>query len=238
MTLSRVGVLVIALALAPLARANADKSPDTLEIGEAPIKPIVEQHPVTSPRQFPRVELFVGYSYANLNLGSQSSLFVPAGRSFSGMQFDAKFNQRKYLAWLFDVSGQWSHSRIPDPLGYETHMQLDSTQLLAGPEFTLRTHKFNIFGHTLFGFTRMSLSELDGYTDCSYGLPASPATGCPNNINLIHRTNLAFGAGGGIERNWKNHFAFRLLQADYIPTRLDKKWQSQLRLGIGMIVKF
>lgn len=235
MTLSRVGVLVIALALAPLARANADKSPDTLEIGEPPIKPIVEQHPVASPRQFPRVELFVGYSYANLNLGSQSSLFVPAGHSFSGMQFDAKFNQRKYLAWLFDVSGQWSHSRIPDPLGYETHMQLDSTQLLAGPEFTLRTHKLNIFGHALLGFTRMSLSELNGYT-WDAGVYAPVQT--PNYINLVHRTNLAFGAGGGIERNWKNHFAFRLLQADYIPTRLDKKWQSQLRLGTGMIVKF
>jgi hypothetical protein len=235
MTLSRVGVLVIALALAPLARANADKSPDTLEIGEPPIKPIVEQHPVASPRQFPRVELFVGYSYANLNLGSQSSLFVPAGRSFSGMQFDAKFNQRKYLAWLFDVSGQWSHSRIPDPLGYETHMQLDSTQLLAGPEFTLRTHKLNIFGHALVGFTRMSLSELNGYT-WDAGVYAPVQT--PNYINLVHRTNLAFGAGGGIERNWKKHFAFRLLQADYIPTRLDKKWQSQVRLGTGMIVKF
>jgi hypothetical protein len=235
MTLSRVGVLVIALALAPLARANADKSPDTLEIGEPPIKPIVEQHPVASPRQFPRVELFVGYSYANLNLGSQSSLFVPAGRSFSGMQFDSKFNQRKYLAWLFDVSGQWSHSRIPDPLGYETHMQLDSTQLLAGPEFTLRTHKLNIFGHALLGFTRMSLSELNGYTwDAGVYGPVQT----PNYINLVHRTNLAFGAGGGIERNWKKHFAFRLLQVDYIPTRLDKKWQSQLRLGTGMIVKF
>jgi hypothetical protein len=235
MTLSRVGVLVIAIALAPLARANADKSPDTLEIGEPPLKPIVEQHPVASPRQFPRVELFVGYSYANLNLGSQSSLFVPAGRNFSGMQFDAKFNQRKYLAWLFDVSGQWSHSRIPDPLGYETHMQLDSTQLLAGPEFTLRTHKLNIFGHALLGFTRMSLSELNGYT-WDAGVYAPVQT--PNYINLVHRTNLAFGAGGGIERNWKKHFAFRLLQADYIPTRLDKKWQSQLRLGAGMIVKF
>jgi hypothetical protein len=235
MTLSRVGVLVIALALASLARANADKSPDTLEIGEPPTKPIVEQHPVASPRQFPRVELFVGYSYANLNLGSQSSLFVPAGRSFSGMQFEAKFNQRKYLAWLFDVSGQWSHSKIPDPLGYETHMQLDSTQLLAGPEFTLRTHKLNIFGHALVGFTRMSLSELNGYT-WDAGVYAPVQT--PNYINLVHRTNLAFGAGGGIERNWKKHFAFRLLQADYIPTRLDKKWQSQLRLGTGMIVKF
>jgi hypothetical protein len=189
-----------------------------------------------APQQFPRVEFFVGYSYANLNLGSQSSLFAPAGHSFNGAQFYAKLNLRKHIALLFDVSGEFSHSKNPDPLGYESHMQLDATQLLVGPEFTLRTRKFNILGHTLFGLTSMSLSELNGYTCCDAGVYAPVET--PNYVNLAHRTNLALGAGGGIERNWKKHFAFRLFQADYIPTRLDGKWESHFRLGTGMIVKF
>jgi hypothetical protein len=187
-----------------------------------------------APRQFPRVEFFVGYSYANVNLGSQSSLFVPAGHGFSGIQFDAKFNQRKHIAWLFDVSGEFGRSRIPDPLGYEPQMQLDATQLLAGPEFTLRSSKFNAFAHTLFGLTRMSLSELKGYSCCVGYVPVET----PDNVNLAHRTNLAFGAGGGIERNWKKNFAFRLFQVDYIPTRLDGKWESHFRVGTGMLFKF
>jgi hypothetical protein len=190
-----------------------------------------------APRQFPRVEFFVGYSYANLSLGSQSSTFVPAGRSYNGGQFDAKFNLRKHIALLFDFAGESGTSKISDPLGYETHMQLDATQFLVGPEFTVRTRKFNAFVHTLFGLTRISLSELNGYT-YSYGGPYLPAVETPNYVNLAHRTNLALGAGGGIERNWKKHFAFRLFQADYIPARLGGKWESHFRLGTGMIVKF
>ncbi len=190
-----------------------------------------------APRQFPRAEFFVGYSYANLNLGSQSSLFVPAGHSFNGGQLDAKLSLRKHVALLFDLAGQSGDSKIADPLGFETHMQLDATQFLVGPEFTLRTPKFNMFAHTLFGLTRMSLSELDGNTmsSCGGGLYYVP---CATYINVARRTNLALGLGGGIERNWKKHFAFRLLQADYIPTRLDGKWESHFRLGTGMIIKF
>jgi hypothetical protein len=186
-----------------------------------------------APRQFPRVELFLGYSYANLNLGSQSSLFAPAGHSFNGGQLDAKLNLRKDVALLVDFAGQSGDSKIPDPLGFETQMQLDATQFLVGPEFTLCTPKFNIFAHTLFGLTRTSLNEWNGIFVCL------PYGGCNDgNVNVAHRTNLALGAGGGIDLNWKKHFALRLFQADYIPTRLDGKWESHFRLGTGMIVKF
>lgn len=114
-------------------------------------------------------------------------------------------------------------------------MQLDATQLLVGPEFTWRSPKFNLFTHILFGLTRMSLSELNGYSYISTGLVAVQT---PDFANVAHRTNLALGAGGGLERNWKKHFALRLFQADYIPTRLDGKWESHFRVGIGILVKF
>jgi hypothetical protein len=180
------------------------------------------------PRQVPAVEFWVGYSYANVSLGSQSTLFAPAGRSFNGAQIDAKFNLRKHVALLLDEANQWGTSKIPDPLGYTAYMQLYTTQFLAGPEFTLRTRTFNAFAHTLFGLTRTTLNQPNGYT---YG-------GSLSYVGIAHRNNLAFGAGGGIERNWKRHFAFRLFQADYIPTRLDGKWESHFRVSTGMIVKF
>jgi len=179
-------------------------------------------------RQFPSVEFFVGYSYANVNLGSQSSLFVPAGRSYNGAQIDAKINLSKHTSLLLDEANQWGTSRIPDPLGYVAYMQLYTTQFLAGPEFTLRTRKFNAFAHTLFGLTRTTLNQPNGYT---YG-------GSLNYVGVAHRNNLALGAGGGIERNWKKHFGFRVFQADYIPTRLDGKWESHFRVSTGMLVKF
>src|ERR1700726_3963338 len=223
MTLSRLGVLVIALKR----RGVWFKAFVIFVVLAAPQANAQER----GPRQFPRVELFVGYSYANVNLGSQSSLFAPAGRSYNGGQIDAKFNLRKHIALLFDFAEESGRSKNPDFFGYETHMQLDTTQFLVGPEFTLRKRNFNTFAHTLFGLTRTSLSAFDGYT---YGYGGSTA----DYISLIHRYNLAFGAGGGIERNWKKHFAFRLFQADYIPTRLDGKWESHFRVDTGVIVKF
>jgi len=186
-------------------------------------------------RQYPRVEFFVGYSYANVRLGSQSTVFAPTGHNFNGAQFDAKLDLHRHIALLFDVAQEAGHSTTSDPLGYETYMHLDTTQFLVGPEFTLRTRKFNAFAHTLFGLTRTSLSEMNGYT-WEPGVYAPVQT--PNYITLAHRTNLAFGVGGGIDRNWKRHFALRLFQADYIPTRLDGKWESHFRIGTGILVKF
>ena len=225
MTLSRLVVLVIALAFAVTLSANAENSIDRAEASDSVIKLTADQHLAAPPRQFPKLELSAGYSYANINLGPQSSLFAPANHSYNGMQLNAKFNLRSHLGLLFDLAGEAGHSTIPDSLGYETHLQLEETQFLAGPEFTLRAAKFNAFAHTLFGLTRTGLTQQVG----SYA---------EQKTDVAHRTNLAFGVGAGIERNWKRHFAFRLLQADYIPTRLDGKWESHFRLGTGLIVKF
>jgi hypothetical protein len=115
------------------------------------------------PRQFPAVEFWVGYSYANVSLGSQSTVFAPAGHSFNGAQIDAKFNLRKHIALLLDEANQWGSSKIPDTLGYTAYMQLYTTQFLAGPEFTLRARKFNAFAHTLVGLTRTTLNQPNGY---------------------------------------------------------------------------
>jgi hypothetical protein len=190
-------------------------------------------------RQFPVVEVYAGFSYANVNLGSQAGVFSPAGRNYSGGQLDTKLNLRKHIGLLFDFAEESGDSAIPGPFGYETHMKLDATQFLVGPEFTSHTQRFGIFAHTLIGLTRTSLNERIGtYTQTIqiYGAPLTVSY--PDYVDLAHRTNLAFGAGGGIDRNWKRHFAFRLFQADYIPTRLDGKWESHFRVGTGILVKF
>jgi len=190
-------------------------------------------------RQFPVVEVYAGFSYANVNLGSQAGVFSPAGRNYSGGQLDTKLNLRKHIGLLFDFAEESGDSAIPGPFGYETHMKLDATQFLVGPEFTSHTQRFGIFAHTLIGLTRTSLNERIGtYTQTIqiYGAPLTVSY--PDYVDLAHRTNLAFGAGGGIDRNWKRHFAVRLFQADYIPTRLDGKWESHFRIGTGILVKF
>jgi hypothetical protein len=190
-----------------------------------------QEGPIASRRQFQRAEVFVGFSYANLSLGSQSSVFAPVDRNYFGTQLAAKLNVRKSIGLRFDFGGQSGESTIPDPLGYETHMQLETTHFLAGPEFTLRTRKFNTFAHTLLGLTHTSLNQLNQSLNyCLYRAICDQP--------IIHRTNLALSAGGGIDRNWKKHFAIRLFEADYIPTRLSGKWKSHFRVGTGLMLKF
>jgi hypothetical protein len=183
--------------------------------------------------QFPRGEVFAGFSYANVTLGSQSGLFAPAGPSYYGAQLSAKFNLGKNVGLLFDWGEQSGASTIADSFGYETHMQLEATQVLAGPEFTLRTRKFNAFAHTLVGLTHTSLNQ---ETSLACGNPGYPGL-VPCYQSIARRTNLALSVGGGLDRNWKKHFAIRLLEADYIPTRLSGKWEGHFRVGTGILVK-
>jgi opacity protein-like surface antigen len=183
------------------------------------------------PRKFPVVEFYAGYSYANVSLGSQSAVFAPAGRSYNGVQFDTKLNVRRHLGLVLDLAQEIGHSTIADPIGHEAHMRIYTAQFLAGSELTLRTAKFNVFVDTLCGLTHTSLNVLSGYSFAGYA-------DSPDYSALADRTNLAFGAGGGIERNVNEHVALRVLDADYIPSRIDGQWESNIRVGTGVILKF
>jgi len=162
-------------------------------------------------------------------------VFAPATPNYYGAQLDAKLNIRRSIGLLLDVAGQSAPSTIPGAFGYETRMQLSAKQFLFGPEFTLRTRRFNPFVHTLFGLTHTSLNDKVGY---DLGFIYGVAYESPVYAALAHRTNLALSAGAGLDRNWKKHFAFRLLQADYISTRLAGRWENHFRVSTGMLVKF
>jgi hypothetical protein len=48
----------------------------------------------------------------------------------------------------------------------------------------------------------------------------------------------AAGVGGGLDYNVGNHFAIRVIQADYLRTRLSNTWFHDARLGMGIVFKF
>jgi len=175
----------------------------------------------------PALQLFTGYSYANAQLGSQTGVFAPAGSSYNGYQIDATLDLRHRTGLLVDFAQQTGRSTIPDPLGHEAYMTLYDTQLLIGPEFAMRSRKYDAFTHALIGLTHMSLNELKGYY-----------VDDPDFKSLATRTSLTLGGGGGIDRDWGDNLAVRLVQIDYIPNRLDGTWKASLRLSTGVIFKF
>lgn len=61
--------------------------------------------------------------------------------------------------------------------------------------------------------------------------------------NTFHATGgslhgFATGVGGGLDYNVGNHFAIRVVQADYLRTRLSSTWLNDARVGIGIVFKF
>jgi hypothetical protein len=177
-------------------------------------------------QQYPRVELSAGFSYANANLGSQSSVFAPAGRNFYGGGFAVNVNPTSYLRIvLLDVAVESGHS------SFSGEGSLSTAQALFGPQFVLRRRKVNAFADGLFGLAQYQVGL------CT--VPAAILPGCmavTPHANI--RNNFALGFGGGLDINLSRHFAVRLMQADYLPTLIVGHWEHTYRINTGVVFRF
>lgn len=173
-------------------------------------------------QEFPRWESFGGFSYANVGLGPQATLFGPVSKNYYGFHLGVNFNPyRNFSVVLTDLGIQSRGSRVPPPFR-NSNISVVTSQALFGPEFKIRTRKGNGFAHVLVGVTNTRLVETDSF----------------GTIDLVRRTNLALGFGGGLDINLRPRLAMRILQADYVPTRLQGKWQNDFRVSTGVVFRF
>jgi hypothetical protein len=168
-------------------------------------------------QQFPRLELFAGFSYSNFNLGPQTAAFAPTGHNYYGGDVTLSVNPKRYLRLLlFDIGAQQGHSVFSEGIG--------NAQVLFGPQFVLRRPRVNVFAHTLFGLTNTHLGG------CGFGGPCT--------VHRQNRTNFALGFGGGVDLNLSRRFAVRLVQTDFIPARLAGQWENNFRISTGVVLRF
>jgi hypothetical protein len=173
-------------------------------------------------QEFPHWESFGGFSYANVGLGPQANLFGPVSKNYFGIHLGVNFNPyRNFSVVLMDLGIQSRGSRVPR-LFRNSNNNVVTSQALFGPEFKIRSRKGDGFAHALVGVTNSRLVETDSF----------------GSIDLVRRTNLALGFGGGLDVNLNPRVAIRILQADYVPTRLAGKWQNDFRAGIGVVFRF
>src|SRR6266849_1729203 len=173
-------------------------------------------------QEFPRWECFGGFSYANVGLGPQANLFGPVSKNYYGIHLGVNFNPyRNFSVVLTDLGIQSRGSRIPPPFRHSNN-DVVTSQALFGPELKIRSRKANGFAHALVGVTNTRLVETDSFGTSDLG----------------RRTNLALGFGGGIDVNLRPRLGIRLCQADYVPTRLEGKWQSDFRVSVGVVFRF
>jgi opacity protein-like surface antigen len=167
-----------------------------------------------------RVEVFSGYSYMRFedqNVDGQD-------RDFNGYNISGAVTVLgKSIALKGDVSGHFG-----DFLTNVTpRIDVGQTMFLFGPQIRLRNGSpIQPFAHALFGVARVKLSN-----------DAVPGD--------ITDTGFAFALGGGVDiKGFGNKLAVRLVQADYVRTKLDplnvgdSQSSNNLRISTGIVLRF
>lgn len=119
------------------------------------------------------------------------------------------FNPSSRWGLITDISGHYGTTRVLD-----TEFDISTTTFLFGPRVSARGKSATAFGHALLGGAG---SKIEG---SSLG------------------TKFAMALGGGVDINLSRRFAFRPLQADYLPIRSNGEWLHNVRLQTGIVIKF
>lgn len=117
-------------------------------------------------------------------------------------------NLNRWLGVTADFSGYY---RSDDGVSQRTH------NFLFGPRLTYRKDsKITPFAQALFGVARQRVETSSG---------------------RITDNGFAMATGGGLDYNLNRHLAVRLVQADYLLTRIGGSQQNSSRLGFGVVLK-
>jgi hypothetical protein len=172
--------------------------------------------PLQGQETYTKVEVFGGYTFSHYSLNSTGHNLNGWGASVSG-------NLTRHFGVTADFSGVYGSEQysllcaVPFPPGCPPQTQnLSAYHFLAGPRFTFRTHRATPFAHALFGVADVRREK-------------------SGNGNAF-----AMGFGGGVDIPLGKHLAYRLVQADYIPTRRpnDGGWDQDFRLETGLVFTF
>ena len=186
--------------------------------------------------QYPRAELFGGYSYGYTDLfnsGYRANLYGDSGKP--GWNASFGFNVAKWMGFVFDASGLYGNSPIPVTVPapfppcpafcpgntgtFEAKTKLYS--YLFGAQLPYRKSKtWTPFAEILAGHSAVR-GEVPGIAETSGGL------------GLV--------GGLGVDRRINERFAFRI-KADYLQTRtsfpsLGNRKQDNLRVSVGIVLR-
>ena len=179
-----------------------------------------------------KFELFAGYSVNGVNhtIGTEGIGEDPEW--FRGFNTSITRNVSHYVGLKFDVSGHFKKRVIP--FGSSgTGIDLNSRfyNFLAGVQVKNNTPEkdFKPFVHALVGAAHIR-NRVDIRSDaCAVSSP------CPPDFTEKD-TGVGFAVGGGIDVRLTNRVDVRFIQIDYNPTRVFDTRQSNLRVGIGIVI--
>lgn len=172
-------------------------------------------------QSFPRWELGAGFSYANINVGSQAGTFSPANRNYYGFDLAFGYNLRRYVSLVTKVGFQFARTTAVPPAEF-TKVHLENTEMLFGPQFTLRKRRTTTFANVLVGLNNTTLLLQAGTLY----------------QNTMDRNSIALGIGGGVDVNLPRSLAIRAIHVEYVPTRRNGTWDAQFIISTGLLYRF
>jgi opacity protein-like surface antigen len=185
-------------------------------------------------QETPKVELFGGYSYLR-GKGTTIPFRADENTDMHGWNISVARNVNDWFGLVADFSGHYSEriSRFGNSGGEFTSRTNKNMHLfLFGPRFTLDKNKrISPFAHSLFGVA-LARTKIEDRFEQQTPFKAS---------NLDAGFAAAFGVGLDIKLSKK--IALRLVQADYVLTKLDsrdfkRENRDNLRLSTGISFRF
>jgi len=180
-------------------------------------------------QETPKSEVFGGYSYFHAD----------GGGSLHGWNGSVGINLNKWVGVVADVSGHYGSSStrvstaiigLPD-LSVEASADSNIHTFLAGPQLSYRKDKrLTPFGHALFGLARVH--------EKGTATTSGPVLGTTTFTFNDTDTGFAMGLGGGLDVGITRSVALRLIQADYLMTRLNGDTQNNARISVGFVFRF
>lgn len=171
----------------------------------------------SSGESYPGVEVFAGYSFERMYIKNT----LRENFDNHGGTASIAGNINRWLGLVADVSRYGFGGDVP--VGVKANL----TTFLFGPRFSKRGERWTPFAHALFGVGRISAT--------------TGAPGGPSFFNHSFNQNaFATALGGGLDVTVSRHFAWRLVQGEYLYTKFHDGFENQqnnLRLSTGLVIR-
>ena len=188
--------------------------------------------------QFPRTELFGGYSFAQAG-------FFNAGHwaQLNGWNGSFTINADKMFGFVIDGGQFFGNSPIPGAVPYPFNPS-NGPYCSSGAltcTFNADTREYHILFGGQFAYRKHERLTPFGEVMVGHASIRGQALGAGNFLQSEVSGGIALVAGAGVDRKINDRFALRV-KADYFQTRTDfpligKAKQDNLRLSVGIVVR-
>jgi outer membrane protein OmpA-like peptidoglycan-associated protein len=173
----------------------------------------------SSDADYPKVDLFVGYSYVRF----MTRTSVHESFNWHGVTGALAGNVNRWFSLVGDISA-YRMKKLPPGISGSSYLYL------FGPQFSIRGERWTPFFHALFGAARLA--------DIQVTTVPSPSAFFNRSFS---ENAFATALGAGIDLNFNKHVAWRVIQAEYLLTKFNDGFdnsQNNFRASTGLVLHF